>query len=545
MRLRTNPALAMGAGTALSRVTGLARTVALATALGVTATADAYNTANTVPVMIFTLVAGGMISAAFVPFLVTEEDDHRQAHVASVLVTLIALGTLAGSLVLFAGAPWVMRGLTFGARHRDDYEAFLSLGVRWLRIFASQVLWYGLGAAAVAVMNARGRLALAGFAPVLTNLVTVTAAVIVVVVAETSVRSAGAVEGWVVATLGWGTTAGVAAMALVQIWGARRALPGLSLRVAPRDPVVRQFLKVGSWMVLYVTINQIGLALVVALANSVVGGVTAYQWAFMLMQLPYAVIAVSIYSAASPQLARAAKDSAALGRLLADTTRGSVALLLPSAVGLAALAVPLAVLVVGRRDAPLLAAAVQGFAWSLVPFSVFQLLTRTSYARKDTRTPALVNVAVNGVNMAVNVAVVLVAAGAPATVRGLAAGHAASYAVGCVVMAVVLKRAGVPVRGLIEGHGPAVAGAATTALALFVLAGATRTPSSRPAAAGAVGVAVALGGTLFALVRHLWTRRASQWTDVGGEAQQVVELDAGADHGRGADANDPHDEGVE
>ena len=544
MNLRTNPALAMGAGTALSRVTGLARTVALATALGVSATADAYNTANTVPVMIFTLVAGGMISAAFVPFLATEEDEHRQAHVASVLVTLIALGTLAGSVILFAAAPWVMRGLTYGARHRDDYDAFLSLGVRWLRIFASQVLWYGLGAAAVAVMNARGRLALAGFAPVLTNVVTVAAAA-TVVVAGASVTSVGAVDGWVVATLGWGTTGGVAAMALVQLWGARRAVPGLSVRIAPRDPVVRQFLRVGSWMLLYVTINQVGLAVVIALANSVVGGVTAYQWAFMLMQLPYAVIAVSIYSAASPQLARAANNTVGLGRLLADTTRRTLALLLPSAVGLAALAGPLAVVVVGRDDAPLIAAAVQGFAWSLVPFSVFQLLTRASYARKDTRTPALVNLAVNGVNTAVNVAVVLAADGALATVRGLALGHAASYAVGCVVMAVLLRRQGVPVRGLITGHGPAVAGAAAMAVALLMLTAATPTARSRPTAAAELVVAVALGGMVFAAVRQLATRRASQGTDVGREAQQVVELDAGADHGRRADAHDTDHEEVE
>ena len=45
----------------------------------------------------------------------------------------------------------------------------------------------------------------------------------------------------------------------------------------------------------------------------------------------------------------------------------------------------------------MVAAALAGFAVSLVPFSLFQLLTRTSYAFADTRTPALVNVAVNGV----------------------------------------------------------------------------------------------------------------------------------------------------
>ena len=41
---RTPPAARMAAGTALSRGTGLLRTMALASALGVSVTSDAYNT---------------------------------------------------------------------------------------------------------------------------------------------------------------------------------------------------------------------------------------------------------------------------------------------------------------------------------------------------------------------------------------------------------------------------------------------------------------------------------------------------------------------
>ena len=43
-----------------------------------------------------------------------------------------------------------------------------------------------------------------------------------------------------------------------------------------------------------------------------------------------------------------------------------------------------------------------GFSTCLVPFSIFQLQLRAFYALRDTRTPALINVGVNTVNLAVD-----------------------------------------------------------------------------------------------------------------------------------------------
>lgn len=124
----------------------------------------------------------------------------------------------------------------------------------------------------------------------------------------------------------------------------------------------------------------------IALASTVHGGVSAYQWAFVLMQFPYAVVAVSIYSSAFPRFALAAVQSSeeVTGTVMAASRRANV---LP--VGLALIARPAAVALVGPRGAALVAAALVGFAVSLLPFSLFQLLTRTSYAFKDTRSPAL------------------------------------------------------------------------------------------------------------------------------------------------------------
>jgi len=105
---RLAPELAMGVGTALSRLTGLARIIALSFALGVTPLADAYNVANTTPNMIYDLVLGGVLSATLVPLFVSrlhqderlpgaeQRDDDAWAAISAVLTVsavVLALGT--------------------------------------------------------------------------------------------------------------------------------------------------------------------------------------------------------------------------------------------------------------------------------------------------------------------------------------------------------------------------------------------------------------------------------------------------------------------
>ena len=429
--LLRRPAVGMAIATTGSRATGLFRTVVLASALGVGTLSDAYNVANTAPNMLFTLVAGGTITAAVVPMLSRAASDEERVERASIILGTVALWGVVASAVLALGAPWLMRLLAAGADGERGDE-LVTLGTRWLRIFAPQVALYGVSVAATSVMTARRRLALGAAAGIATNVVVVGAALAFVVIAG-SKPAIGDVSASAVALLGWGTTAGVAAMAALQLWGARRVEPGLRLRPSIRHPAVTELRRRAAWTVLYVAVNQVGYAVVIALAASVAGGVTAYQWAFMLMQLPYAVVGVSILSAAYPSLAEAAAPERA--RYVAiEAGRGVVLWLAPAVAALALLAVPLATVVVGRSDADLVAAGLVGFAASLVPFTLFQLLTRSSYAAGDARGPAVVNVAVNLVMIAVDVGAMVVIDGDIGRIAGLAAGHAASYVVGCVLL---------------------------------------------------------------------------------------------------------------
>jgi len=430
----------MAAGTVLSRITGLVRTGALAAALGVTSLADAYNVANTVPTILLVLVTGGTLSAVLVPLLMESDDLGQRRARAESLGALVLAVTGVATLLAVVGSPLLARFFALGLEG-DGRDEFVTTATLLLVLFAPQVLAYGVSVHAVAVLNAAGRLALGSFASVATNVVTIAGIAVYVVVRDDT--DSGGTRALVV--LGAATTAGVVVMAGIQVWGARRVLPGLRLRPRlRRDDTTRRVLRLGRWTLLYVVANQVGLAVVLTVATSSPGGASAYQWGFALMQLPYAVIAVSVLSAVYPQVSRAARhDPERYAALVSGGMRTLLVLLLPAAVLLAVLAEPLTrvLLGYGAVDEPgvrLIATAVSLFALALLPFTAFQLLTRACFARGDTRAPALVNVAVNVVN--VLGALLALRSTGTGSLGTLVAAYAASYVVGCVLLGEHLRR---------------------------------------------------------------------------------------------------------
>jgi putative peptidoglycan lipid II flippase len=116
--------------------------------------------------------------------------------------------------------------------------------------------------------------------------------------------------------------------------------------------------------------------------------------------------------------------------------------MLPAALGYVALALPISRLIFQRGqtaavDAETIAHTLQAFALGLPFFAAFQLLTRTFYSMQDSRTPALLNIAAATVNVGVDMILVV---GLRMGVPAMALGHAASYLLGTLVLAWLLRR---------------------------------------------------------------------------------------------------------
>jgi putative peptidoglycan lipid II flippase len=452
---------AMTVGTALSRITGLIRVAAMTYALGVTGTklADTYNLANTTPNIVYELLLGGILSAVFVPVLI--EARERRRGDTSALVSVSLIGLAAVSALAAIGAPLIMRIYTFRITDPVVRAQQLELATFLLRWFAPQIFFYGVSAIAQALLNVRGRFSPPAFAPVVNNLVVAaTLFAYARIVGSTSLE----LDTGARTLLAAGTTAGVVLQALVLLPFLRGER--LRFRLDFGDPAVRRVLRLSGFVIGYVAINQLGLWVVLALANGVSGGVTAYQVAFMFFQLPHGLFAVSLATALFPDLARAASTSDwdTFRERFAVGVRGIFFLLAPAAAGYVLLADPITRLVLARgvadaRDAAVVASVLEAFALGLVFFSVFQLLTRCFYALGDTRAPTALNAVGVAINMLVNIPLF-----GWLGIRGLGFGHAIGYTTGAVLGLVVLQRkvpAGLQLRRLI---GPLARNAVVVAL---------------------------------------------------------------------------------
>jgi putative peptidoglycan lipid II flippase len=351
------------------------------------------------------------------------------------------------TLVTVAIAPFIIDLFTTrvsGAQAAQQHD----LATFFLRVFAPQIALYGFAAIAAGLLNAHGRFAVPMFVPILNNLVVI-GAFLAFAALSTGVPSNGSVndDTGLKLLLGLGTTGGVLAMAAIYA-PYLRSLPGrLRARVDFRHPAVRKLARLSAWTLGYVVTNTIGFFISFYLANGKQGGVTAYVTAYAFFQLPIGIAGVSIMTALVPKLSAHFVDGDR--ELFRARLSGGIAttaiLLVPATAAYLVLGRPLiqALLehgVVRSGSVDLVSSVLALFAIGLLPFSAYSILMRAFYTRQDARSPALINIAENGVTIALDFALF------PSLgVKGLALAHTLGYVAGC---AVAVARLRGPVGGL-------------------------------------------------------------------------------------------------
>lgn len=435
----------MSVGTALSRVTGFLRVFVAGAVLGLKLLPDTYNRANTTPNIVYELVLGGILTSVFIPVFVEWFQTHGEEEAFELArrvltLALIALVGVAALGVVFAGP--IIRLYMINS-HTPNQADQIALGVFFLRWFMPQIVFYGVGAIATGLLNTHRRFAIGMFAPVLNNVV------VMVTLGAYAWMSHGAASIAEITSaqklvLALGTTLGVVAMTLA-LWPSLRAIGfRFRWRFDLSHPAVRHLGKLAMWVVVYVVANQAAYLIVIILAAKTSGGLSTYQYAFVLFQLPYAIFGVSIFTALVPGMSGrwAAGDRDGVRALQSKGLRTTAVILLPAAAGYLALAIPIAVVVFRHgntsfAEAVLLGRTLQAFSLGLVFFALFQLLSRAFYAMQDTRTPALINIGAAAVNIGADL---LFTKGFGWGVQGLALGHAISYIISTAACLVILRR---------------------------------------------------------------------------------------------------------
>jgi len=388
-------ALIVAAGFGVSNFTGVLDDFIVARVFGAGRELDAYYAAFGLPDLLFTLIAGGALAAAFIPvftgYLATGERTSAW-QLASSVANAAFLVTLAAAAAAALLAPWlVSRFIAPGFAPEQQ-----TLTANLMRLILISTAIFSVSGIAMSALQAHQHFLLPALAPVMYNLGIIGGAMFLTRPAEFNwwglrlrtwpLWSMG-VEG-----LAAGVVLGAALHLAVQIpglikFGARWS-PGIVLA----DPSFRRVLYLLGPRILGLGMVQLTALVTTSLASGLPkGSVTALAFAWRVMQIPETIVATAIGTAVFPTLAAlAAQHQQAELRLTMRKALGAILLLnLPAALVLIALSRWLSGLLYGADNAELVAYALRFYALGLVGHSALEVAARTFYAQQDTRTPLL------------------------------------------------------------------------------------------------------------------------------------------------------------
>lgn len=385
--------------TALARAAGFARVIVFARTVGPSCLGDTYFTANTIPNIVFDIVAGGALSSLVVPVIASPAglgDRDAVNRTTSALLTWGATLLLPVMVVgLFLTHP-LMRLLVGHGHPGCSAAAEVAVGARMLAVFMPQVVIYGAAVIMIGVLQGHRRFLGPALGPLVSSLVVIAAYAVFASVSSHSETGLVTLTRAHELILSVGTTLGVLALLVPMLFPAVR----LRFRLRPtyRFPpgVASRIRRMALSGAVVLGSADLATAVVLRLANArgTDGAVVLFNLAETVFTVPWAIAAVPLATSSFPGLTSAwqAGDRARYASMLARTTRVTLIVIGGAAALMAATASPVARVVVlgapGHVDPQVLVRGLVAFAFGLPGYALVALMTRSLYAQGNARSPA-------------------------------------------------------------------------------------------------------------------------------------------------------------
>ncbi|MEZ0315168.1 MAG: murein biosynthesis integral membrane protein MurJ [Myxococcota bacterium] len=371
--------------TMLSRITGLARDTIFLHIFGANHMADAFLMAFTIPNAFRNLVAEGALTVAFLPVFKQSEREggdeavRRLMGQALAVFPLLAIGV---SLLCILGATPIVNLFAPGFKLVPGKFELTVLLVRWMFMYLALVSFVAL---TMGALNARGYFASSSASQLIFNCVHICFIVTAARLVDPPMLG-----------VAFGVLTGGVAQVIVQIVALKQA----KLWVRPRlvfGPEIRRILKIMGPAVASLAIYQLNIAALRYFTSYLGEGAVTYLYsADRFFQLPLGVFAVAIATASLPALTEALNSGGK--EKLAATFRQSVQLnnfiTIPSAVGLAVLALPITATISqhGQFTHQMSIDTAYALIWlsaGLVAVANIRVTSQVFFALQDTRTPVV------------------------------------------------------------------------------------------------------------------------------------------------------------
>ena len=423
--------LIVAAGFSVSKFTGVLDDFIVARAFGAGNDLDAYYAAFGLPDLLFTLIAGGALAAAFIPVFtgyLTSGDREGAWKLASSVINVAFLITLAMAIMAALIAPWLVRWFIAPGFNLNQQLLTAEL----MRIILISTAIFSVSGIAMSALQANQHFLLPALAPVMYNLGIIGGAMFLARPFTLTMPWGIQIHLQPIKELGvYGLAVGVVVGALMHLLVQVPGLVRFGARWSPSfslsDRGLRRVLVLLGPRILGLGVVQLSTLITYNLASRLgTGAVTGLALAWRLMQMPETIIATAIGTAVFPTLSELAAQSRHSDlRTTMHKALGAILLLtVPATVGLFLLRRPLAGLAFGRGNADIVAYALQFYALGLVGHSALEVAARTFYAQQDTRTPLFVAAGAMLVTVTASLALMR-----PLSYGGLALGNAIGFTV--------------------------------------------------------------------------------------------------------------------
>jgi len=379
----------------VSRILGFLRESLMAGFFGQSGVTDAYNTAFVLPDLLYWLLVGGVLSAAFIPvfseFIAKGNEDEGWRVVSSVVnLIFLTLGVLVLLGLFFT--PQFIRLVVPGFASEN-----MVLATHLTRILLIQPLFMALSGLTMGVLNSYKIFWPSALGTVLYN-----ACIIFFGTVFADPAKPESVSGFA-----FGVVVGALVSFAVQIPALRR----VGIRYYPmidlNHPGVRLIGALAVPIILSYSLNQIQVVVNNNLGSLLFpGSITSVWYSYRLFQLPVGIFALAIAVATFPTMT----EQAALKRwddfrqTLSNAIRMVIFITLPISVGMIVLRFPLIRVLFQHGqfsvdDTLTMAIPLFYFSLGISSQAVIQILPRAFYALQDTWTPVILGIIAMVVNI--------------------------------------------------------------------------------------------------------------------------------------------------
>ncbi|MDL2329476.1 murein biosynthesis integral membrane protein MurJ [Desulfosarcina sp. OttesenSCG-928-A07] len=400
----TRAAGVVGVATLFSRIFGYLRDMVVASFFGAGMAADAFIAAFRIPNLLRRLFGEGSLSIAFVPVfteILIRGDRESATQLAISAMKLLFLILVGVSLVGIFTTPWIIYVIAPGFSASPEK---LALTITLTRLMFPYIVFIGLVALCMGILNVLGHFAAPAVAPVLLNIAMIAAVVTASFFSEAEiVRVIG---------LSIGVLIGGALQLALQLPFLVRYGIRFWKRSGLWHPAMKQ---VGLLMlptIFGAAVYQINMLVGTLLASLLPEGSVSYlYYADRLVQFPLGIFATATATAVLPSLSRqaAAHDTAGIGETFGHAISLVLFITLPAMVGMIVLREPIVALLFKRgafdaHTTRLTADALLYYCLGLWAFSAVRIVVSVFYALQDTRTPVQMATISIGVNILLGMA---------------------------------------------------------------------------------------------------------------------------------------------